>query len=90
MSLRLEIDKELERKFREVAMREFGYGKGSLKKASEEAFSKWLRERNNKPVKSVKDPVNLIRGGLSKYRGEMTSVQMQHEATKIWIKKADD
>ena len=89
MSLRLEIDKELEKRFRETAMREFGYGKGSLRKASEEAFSKWLRERNNKPVKNVKEPVKLIEGSLSKYRGKMTSVQMQHEATRVWVKKAD-
>ena len=58
------------------AMREFGYGKGSLKKASEEAFSKWLRERNNRPVKNVKDPIKLIKGGLSNYKGKMTSVQL--------------
>lgn len=89
MSLRLEIDKELEKRFRETAMKEFGYGKGSLRKAGEEAFSKWLRERDNKPVKSVKDPVSLIKGGLSGYKGRMTSVQMQHEATRIWVKKAD-
>lgn len=88
MSLRLEIDGELERKFREVAMREYGYGKGSLRKASEEAFSKWIRERSGKPLKKVKDPVALIEGGLSKYRGKITSVQMQHESTRIWAKKS--
>ena len=89
MSLRLEIDKELEKRFRETAMREFGYGKGSLKKASEIAISKWVIERSKRPIKEVKDPITLVKGILSKYKGKYTSVELQHEATKIWAKKAD-
>jgi len=41
MSLRLEIDKELERKFRELAMRRYGFTKGALKKAAETAIKRW-------------------------------------------------
>lgn len=90
MSLRLEIDEELERKFREIAMQEFGYGKGSLRKASESAISNWIREKGSrKPSKKVKDPVKLIEGGLSNYRGKSSSVGLQHESTRIWAKKAD-
>lgn len=89
MSLRLEIDEKLERKFRETAMREFGYGKGSLRKASEIAIRKWISERPKGPIKKIDDPVKLIKGGLAKYRGKYTSVELQHEATKIWAKKAD-
>lgn len=89
MSLRLEIDENLERKFRETAMREFGYGKGSLRKASEMALLKWVNERSRRPIKEVDNPTKLIRGMLSKYRGKYTSVELQHEATKIWAKKAD-
>ena len=89
MSLRLEIDKELEKRFRETAMKEFGYGKGSLRKAGEEAFSKWVNERPRKPIKKVDDPIKLIEGILSKYKGKYTSVELQHEASKIWTKKAD-
>ncbi len=88
MSLRLEIDEDLEKKFREAAMREFGYGKGSLRKASEVALLKWVNERSKRPVKEVENPVKLIKGMLSKYRGKYTSVELQHEATKIWAKKA--
>ncbi|MGQ9691650.1 MAG: hypothetical protein ACUVQY_10430 [Thermoproteota archaeon] len=40
--LKIYIPDELERKFREAAMRLFGYGKGSLSKASEKAFELWL------------------------------------------------
>ncbi len=57
MSLRLEIDEELERKFRETAMHEFGYGKGSLKKASEMALMKWVSERSRKPIKKEDNPI---------------------------------
>lgn len=89
MSLRLELDEDLELKFREAAMREFGYEKGSLKKASEMAIIKWLNEHPRKPVKKVDEPIKLIEGVLSKYRGKYTSVELQHEASKIWAKKAD-
>lgn len=86
MSLRLEIDKELEKRFRETAMKEFGYGKGSLKKASEMALLKWVNERPRKPIKKVDDPIKLLKGKLSKYRGKITSVEMQHESKKLWVK----
>ena len=34
---------EVEQKFRKMAMRKFGYGKGSLSKALEEAMLHWIR-----------------------------------------------
>jgi hypothetical protein len=33
----------VEEKFRQFAMKKFGYGKGSLSKALEEALNKWIR-----------------------------------------------
>jgi hypothetical protein len=36
------IPKKVEQKFRELAMKKFGYGKGSLSKALEEALLKWI------------------------------------------------
>jgi hypothetical protein len=42
MSLRVQINPKVEEKFREAAMRRFGYGKGALSKAAEEAILKWL------------------------------------------------
>ena len=89
MSLRLEIDKELEQKFRETAMREFGYRKGSLRKASEAALIAWMRDKEKRPVKKNDNPTRLIKGTLSKYKGQYTSVELQHEAKRIWTKKAD-
>jgi hypothetical protein len=37
------IAKESEAKFRQLAMKKFGYGKGSLSKALEEALNAWIR-----------------------------------------------
>ena len=36
------IPKKVEHKFRRLAMKRFGYGKGSLSKALEEALLKWI------------------------------------------------
>jgi hypothetical protein len=36
--IRLQIRKELEERFREVAMRRFGFKKGALSRATEEAI----------------------------------------------------
>ncbi len=87
MSLRLELDEELEKKFREAAMREFGYGKGSLRKASEMAIAQWVRERKERPLKKVDDPIKLIEGILSNYKGKKTSVELQHETRRLWTKR---
>jgi hypothetical protein len=88
MSLRVELDKELERRFRELAMRRYGYSKGSIKKATEMAIKKWSTEASaERPLKEIKDPLKLIEGGLSHLRGKFTSVELQHEATKIWPKR---
>lgn len=38
-------------------------------------------------IKKVSDPIKLIEGGLSAYKGKKTSVELQHEATRTWAKK---
>ena len=37
------VGKEVEARFRQLAMKKFGYGKGSLSKALEEALNNWIR-----------------------------------------------
>jgi hypothetical protein len=37
------VAKEIEEKFRRLAMRRFGYGKGSLSKALEVALLQWIQ-----------------------------------------------
>ena len=86
MVLKFELKRELEYKFREAAMKKYGYSKGSLKKATEEALSIWIvRQSNNIP--KVDDPFKLVRGMLSDLKGKITSVELQHEATKLWAKE---
>ena len=43
--LKIYISEGLNEKFRRIAMRVHGYGRGSLSKAAEEALTKWCSER---------------------------------------------
>lgn len=90
MSLRVELDRELERKFREIAMKRFGYSKGSIKKATEMAIRKWSSDERVPTTKPKNNPVYLIVGGLAHLKGKKTSVELQHEAKRLWIKAAED
>ena len=86
MVLKIELDKEIEHRFREAAMKKYGYKKGSLQKATHEALSSWVMQQSTR-VPKVKDPFKLVRGMLSDLKGKTTSVELQHEATKLWAKK---
>ena len=86
MVLKVELEKELEHKFREAAMRKYGYQKGSLQKATKEALNDWVMQQSTK-IPKVKDPFKLVEGMLSHLRGKTTSVELQHEATKLWAKR---
>lgn len=83
MSLRVKINQNLERKFRETAMKKFGYGKGALSKAAEEALLKWISTVESETFEG--DPVEAIDGLLSDIN--MDSVTLQHEAKKFWASK---
>ena len=86
MVLKVELEKELEHKFREAAMRKYGYQKGSLQKATKEALGNWVMQQSTK-IPKVDDPFKLVRGILSHLKGKTTSVELQHEAVKLWAKK---
>lgn len=86
MVLKVEFERKLEEEFRELAMKKYGYSKGSIKKASEEAIKKWIREED-KQLPKFKDPVKKIEGMMQRLKGKYTSVELQHEATKLWAKK---
>jgi len=64
------ISDQLERKFREVAMKLFGYGRGLLGVASGKAFSLWLSHAPDilEISESIDDPVDAIYGMLSHVR----------------------
>jgi len=87
MVLKFEFEESLEKKFREIAMKKYDYTKGSLQKASREAFVNWILQQSEKTPK-VSEPFSLIEGILTKLRGKKTSVELQHEAKKLWLKQS--
>lgn len=80
MGLRVNLDEEIENRFREAAMRKFGFTKGALSHAAEEAIKLWLASTSNQRFDG--DPVEAIDGILSEVK--IDSVKMQHLASKLW------
>jgi len=81
--LRVYLDEELERRFRKASMETYGYGRGSISKAAEEAIRRWLRE-NEKLLREMaipENPVKAIRGMLRHV--EKSGVELQHEASQL-------
>ena len=88
MSLRVQVNTKLEQKFREAAMKRFGYGKGALSKAAEEAILNWVISLENETITFEGDPVKAIEGLLKDVKAD--SVTLQHESQKLWAKKVLD
>lgn len=82
--LRIQLPEELEKLFREMAMKRFGYGKGSISQAAQEAIRKWLGAELERD-EFEGDPVKAIEGLLADIK--VDSVELQHLAGKIWVKK---
>jgi hypothetical protein len=80
--LKIQIRKDLEERFRKAALRRFGYKKGALSKAAEEAIEKWLNSIEEDKFEG--NPVEAIRGILSEVK--MNFVELQHLAKKLLIK----
>jgi hypothetical protein len=83
--LRFQVREELERKFREAAMKRFGYGKGALSRAAEEALQKWLASISMEEEVFRGDPVKAIDGLLADVN--LDSVKLQHLVKKMWTSK---
>lgn len=91
MVLKVKLNEKLEKRFRELAMIKYGFTKGALLKASEAAIIRWVNEtESKKSIRKVKNPVALIEGLLKEYKGKTTSVELQHEASRILAKKAEE
>ena len=86
--IKVYVQDEVEEKFRRLAMMVYGYGRGSLSKAAEEAFKQWITEHEAllKEVNVPEDPVGAIRGVLTGIR--KSGVELQHEARKTRAVKA--
>lgn len=86
--IKVYVRDEVEEKFRRLAMMVYGYGRGSLSKAAEEAIRRWIAEHEAllNGVNVPEDPVGAIRGVLAGIR--KSGVELQHEARKIRATKA--
>lgn len=87
MGLKVYIEEELEKEFRKLAMEIYGYGKGSLSLAVEEAIRLWLSEHESilKEVRVPEDPVSAMRGLLKHVK--KSGVELEHEAREIRAEK---
>ncbi|MDK6028836.1 hypothetical protein QPL79_05615 [Ignisphaera sp. 4213-co] len=84
--IRAKIDDRLELKFRELAMKRFGYSKGAISKAVEEAILMWIKFVERESIVFEGDPVEVIDGILSEI--DMDSVELQHKIKDIWVSTA--
>lgn len=84
--LRIYLSEELDRKFRKASMEEYGYSRGSLSRAAEEAVRSWIRTREGNASTSAPDePVKCLRGLLANVKKK--SVALQHESARIRARK---
>jgi hypothetical protein len=81
--IKVYLPDELEKKFREAAMKLFGYGRGSLSIASEKAIAYWLAQVSEvlDIAGEVEDPVGALYGMLSHVK--KSGVELQHEAGEL-------
>jgi hypothetical protein len=82
-AIKVYISDEVERKFRETAMKLYGYGKGSLSIASEKALSQWVSNMYEviEIVDTIEDPLDAISGLLKGI--DTDGVELQHAAANI-------
>ncbi len=86
MALKFVLDENLEQKFREKAMRKFGFSKGSLKEAGETAIADWIL-LDTEELPKLANPVKAMRGIFKHLKKKYTSVELQHETLKLWAKE---
>ena len=65
-------------------MKRFGFGRGALSKAAEQAIEAWLSTTTVSP-KFKGDPVKAIQGILGEI--DAGSVELQHSVQKTWAAK---
>lgn len=83
--IRAKIDEGLELRFRELAMRRFGYGKGALTRAVEDAILKWISSVEREELAFEGDPVEAIDGIISDV--DVDSVVLQHRIRDAWASR---
>ena len=58
--MKISVSNEIEEYFRKVAMKKFGYRKGAISIAAQEAMNSWASSYNE--GEEIEDPVNAIAG----------------------------
>lgn len=85
--LKIYLPEELKREFKKRSMEAFGYGRGSISKAAEEAIQRWVSERERiTEATPPEDSVRGLRGILSHV--EEGSVELQHEVKRVRAERA--
>ncbi len=88
-TVKIQLSDDIEQEFRQKAMQEYGYSKGSLSIAAQTAITAWTTQ-----IKTVKeitakenpaDPVKTIRGMLKHVK--KSSLQLQHEIRTLRTEK---
>ena len=79
MSLKVDLNKDLERKFRQLAMKRFGYSKGSIKKATHHAIELWTKENLNEVEERKIDGRKFVE--------KFVSIPKRKIKTKVDLKK---
>ncbi len=74
--LKIKLPDELERAFRERAMRKYGYVKGAISEAIREMINVWIKESGGELTKE--DLWDNLEGSLKHIK--KSSVELQHEA----------
>ena len=83
MTIRINLEESKERIFLAKAMEKYGFKKGAISKALEEAIDIWISiEQNVLPV--IENPTDQL-SGLLKEISE-TSVELQHLGKTLFIK----
>ena len=82
--MKIKIDDILENKFRKLAMRRFGYSKGSISNAAKEAVKNWS-DMQEYEIEIKTDPIKSISGLMKNIK--KNSVELQHEAWDYISKK---
>lgn len=85
--LKVVISDTVEQNFRKTAMERFGYSKGALSRAAEEALDQWLEMPGEfvEELQALGNPVKAISGMLKHVK--KSSVELQHQVKFIRSEK---
>jgi hypothetical protein len=88
--LKIYLSKDLNEKFRRMAMSIYGYGRGSISKAAEDALAKWCtgRELSSRDKGTSSPPLSQVaqtnkpESGINPDERVTDSKSLQNESTK--------